>query len=109
MTDNLPMSNVRVTLDIPSQKVMAQAMEVFDEYQPIVQEALKEAKEKLLFDKDYQEKVKDSLGSCVEDVMRDGIKKICEKIIFEAYVEKSSDIERMVRGMVLDILKNMKE
>ena len=103
------MSNVRVTLDVPSQKVMAQAMEVFDEYQPIVQEALQEAKEKLLFDKDYQEKVKDSLSSCVEDVMRDGIKKICEKIIFEAYVEKSSDIEKMVRGMVLDILKNVKE
>ena len=101
MMNEQTMSNVKVELNIPGQKLMAQAMEVFDNYQPIVKEALEEAKEKLLFDKDFQQHIKDLVIQRVEDVMKKGVEQAAQTVINEAYIKHYREIEKTVHDAIV--------
>ena len=49
-------ATISVRLEIPEQKVLAQAMEISESYKPIVSKALEEARYKLLFDENLKQK-----------------------------------------------------
>ena len=108
MNEQQALSNIQVSLSIPGQKVMASAMDVFDKYQPIVNEALQEAKTKLLFDEDFQSHVKDEIIKVVEQAMKKGIEDAAKKIVSDAYWKHYQYIEHTVRDAILDKL-NIKE
>ena len=98
-------SNINVSLQIPSKKVMAAAMDVFEQYQPIVEDALKEAREKLLFDKDFQEVVKEKIKETVQDVMERAIKKAAEDVVRDAYYKNSFNIEKTVSETLMGMIE----
>ena len=106
MSNEQTMSNVKVELNIPGQKLMAQAMDVFDNYQPLVKEALEEAKEKLLFDKDFQQHIKDLVIQRVEDAMKKGIEQAAQTVINEAYCKHYREIEKTVHDAIVSKLTN---
>lgn len=104
MSNEQTMSNVKVELNIPGQKLMAQAMEVFDNYQPLIKEALEETKEKLLFDKDFQQHIKDLVIQRVEDAMKKGVEQAAQTVINEAYFKHYREIEKTVHDAIVSKL-----
>ena len=54
----IPTSITTVTLNIPNNKIVGQAIDVFEQYKPIVEEALNDARNKILFDDDFKEYIK---------------------------------------------------
>jgi len=104
MNDEQTMSNIQVKLEIPGQKLMAQAMDVFDNYQPLVKEALDEAREKLLFDKDFQQHIKDLIIERVEDAMKKGVEQAAKRVIDDAYYHHYQEIEKSVRETIISKL-----
>ena len=100
------MSNVRVELNIPGQRLLAQAMDVFDNYQPLVKEALEEAREKLLFDKDFQQHIKDVIIARVEEAMKKGVEQAAKRVIDDAYYHHYTEIEKSVRDTIISKLTN---
>ena len=99
-----PITTINVSLSIPGQKVMAQAMDVFERYHPIVEEALAEVKEKLVFDTDFQQKVKYAVMDTVERVMKEGIEKAAKEIVTNAYFNNYEEIKAKVNETIKDIL-----
>lgn len=96
------LSTIKVSLDIPSAKVYAQAMDVFDQYKPIVEEALEEARKKLLFDEAFREEIKQLIIDKVEEAMKNGIKNAAENVVREAYYSNYKDIERKVSNLIME-------
>lgn len=97
-------SNISVTLNIPSNKVMAQAMDVFDQYTPIVKEALMETKQKLLFDEAYQQELKMYIKDMVEKAMKEGIERAAREVVNDAFYSHYGEIENNVRETVVSRL-----
>ena len=95
-------SNISVSLEIPSGKVYAQAMDVFDQYKPIVEEALQEARKKLLFDDAFRQEIKYLIIERVEQAMKDGIKRAAENVVRDAYYENYRDIEQKVSDFITE-------
>ena len=97
-------SNISVTLNIPSNKVMAQAMDVFDQYTPIVKEALMETKQKLLFDEEYQQELKMYIKDMIEKAMKEGIERAAREVVNDAFYSHYGEIENNVRETVVSRL-----
>jgi len=97
-------SNITVTLNIPNNKVMVQAMDVFDQYTPIVKEALMETKQKLIFDEEYQQELKIYIKNMIEKAMKEGIERAAREVVNDAFYSHYGEIENNVREMVVSRL-----
>ena len=97
-------STINVTLNIPSNKVMEQAMDVFDYYTPIVKEALMETKQKLLFDEEYQQELKTYIKERIEEAMKEGIERAAKQVVNDAFYSHYGEIENNVRETVVSRL-----
>ena len=97
-------SNITVTLNIPNNKVMAQAMDVFDQYTPIVKEALMETKQKLLFDEEYQQELKRYIKDIIEKTMKEGVERAAREVVNDAFYSHYGEIENNVRETVVSRL-----
>jgi MoxR-like ATPase len=61
---------IRLNVNIPSQKILAAAMLLAEEYKPLVAEALEEAKREFMTDGVYKESVKDAIKSRLKEQMQ---------------------------------------
>ena len=95
-------ASLSVSVTIPAEKIYAQTMLLVDEYKPLVEEALDEAREEILkdeaFKKTLKETIKRKLHDTVEKTMNDAIGDIASEIMRLRYHEF-----RDLAGEVLDI------
>ena len=89
-------SNITVNLNIPSTKVMAAASMVMEEYQPIVEEALREARSELYKDSDFYNSIKCAIKQKVKSVVEQSIDATITKVVNNVYNLKREKIEHAV-------------
>lgn len=97
---NEQISNIHVSLDIPSNKIMAASQRLFGEYTNIVEDALKETEGKLLFDEEFQEHIKEYVQEAVEKAMRKSIEDVAKEIVDEACYGNYGKMREKVRNVV---------
>ena len=95
------MSDINVSLTIPGTKVMACAMDVMHNYEPLVQEALEEVRDELNFDVEFQQKVKAEVKERLMSTIESAIEKAAHRVVTDAYLKSYQDIEDAVRNTVL--------
>lgn len=101
---NEPISNIHVSLDIPSNRIMAASQHLFGEYTHIVEDALKETEHKLLFDEEFQEHIKEYVQEAVERAMRKSIEDAAKEIVDEACYGNYSKMREKVRNVVTSVI-----
>lgn len=101
---NEPISNIHVSLDIPSNRIMAASQHLFEQYTHIVEDALKETEDKLLFDEEFQEHIKEYVQEAVEKAMRKSIEDAAKEIVDEACYGNYSKMREKVRSVVTSLI-----
>lgn len=101
---NEPISNIHVSLDIPSNKIMSASHRLFEEYTNIVEDALKETEHKLLFDEEFQEHIKEYVQEAVEKAMRKSIEDVAKEIVDEACYGNYGKMREKVRNVVTSVI-----
>lgn len=105
----IPTSTISVTLNIPNNKIVGQAMDVFEQYKPIVEEALNEARNKILFDDDFKEYIKSYVQRTIERTIKEEVERIASNVISKAFSLQYYNIEDAVRKHVNEQIKLMSE
>jgi predicted transcriptional regulator len=100
-----PMTNINVTMTIPSQKYMAASMEVMDGYGDVVKEALEEVKERLATDERFKERVKSVVRDRLQDAVEKAVVQAAERCVRETYRNSEARIEKVVREAILSGMK----
>ena len=96
-----PRTNIEVRMTIPSQTYMAAAQEVMSNYTKIISDALQEVKEDLMFNKKFQEEVKEVIKNRIQDSVESAIKDAASSVIWDLYRNKDVDIRKMVEKAIL--------
>ena len=96
-----PRTNIEVRMTIPSQTYMAAAQEVMSNYTKIISDALQEVKEDLMFNKKFQEEVKEVIKNRIQDSVESAIKDAASSVIWDLYRNKDLDIRKMVEKAIL--------
>ena len=96
-----PMTNINVTMTIPSQKYMAASMEIMAEYSNVVKEALDEVRDKLMTDETFKKEVKSAIKNQIQDTVEEAIKRAAERCVWELYRDVSDDVEKLVQDAIL--------
>ena len=105
----VPTSTTSVTLNIPNNKIVGQAMDVFEQYKPIVEEALQEARNKILFDDEFQEYIKGYVQRTIEKTIKEEVEKIASNVISNAFAHQYYNIEDAIKKHVNEQIKLMTE
>lgn len=105
---NEPISNIHVSLDIPSNRIMAASQHVFDQYTDIVEDALKETQHKLLFDEEFQKHIKKYVQEAVERAMKTGLEDMAQSIVDGAYYDHYNELKKKVRNVVTSFINEDK-
>ena len=74
----IPTSTTSVTLNIPNNKIVGQAMDVFEQYKPIVEEALNEARNTILFDDEFKEYIKGYVQRTIEKTIKEEVSRLID-------------------------------
>ena len=101
---NEPIGNIHVSLDIPSNRIMATSQHLFEQYTHIVEDALKETQHKLLFDEEFQEHIKEYVQETVEKAMRKSIEDVAKEIVDEACYGNYGKMREKVRNVVTSVI-----
>ena len=96
-----PMTNINVTMTIPSQKYVAASMEIMDGYSNVVKEALDEVRDKLMTDETFKKEVKLAIKNQIQDAVEKAIKNAAERCVWELYRDVDADIDKLVRDAIL--------
>ena len=96
-----PMTNISVTMTIPSQKYMAASMEIMAEYGDVVKEALDEVKDKLMTDETFKKEVKSAIKTQIQEAVKEAIKNAAERCIWELYRDVNADVDKLVQDAIL--------
>ena len=96
-----PMTNINVTMTIPSQKYMAASMEIMAEYGDVVKEALDEVKTKLITDEAFKKEVKSAIKVQIHEAVEKAIKHAAERCVWELYRDVDADIDKLVQDAIL--------
>jgi hypothetical protein len=99
-----PLTNIVVTMTIPPVKYQAAAQEIMSQYGNVVQQALTEIREKLLLDKPFQEEVKNAIIGQLDDVVRKAVKSAAEKVVWDLFYSKDTDIRKLVANTIEEAL-----
>jgi Flp pilus assembly protein TadB len=102
---NEPIANIQVTMSIPPQKYMAAAMEIMSQYGTVVEDALRDIKEDLMFNRKFQEEVKIAIKEQVRESVENAIKSAARRVVWDLYRNKDQDIEQMIENAILDVTK----
>ena len=82
---------VSVVVNIPAERIYAQTQMIVDEYKDIVTEGLEEAKAEILQDRDFKNKIKESvkkkLYDCVQKSMEKAIADVADQIMYLRFDE----------------------
>lgn len=100
-----PTTNIEVRMTIPSQTYMAAAQEIMDGYSKVTSDALNEVKEALLFDKKFQEEVKNVIKDTLQGAVENAIRSAARSVVWDLYGKNSIDIEEMVRNAILSTIR----
>ena len=103
-----PIANITVTMTIPPQKYMAASMEIMSQYGNVVEEALREIKEDLMSNKQFQQEVKDVIRNKIQASVECAVKKAAEQIVWETFFRNDVSIEKIVKDAILSTI-NPKE
>ena len=101
----IPTSTTSVTLNIPNNKIVGQAMDVFEQYKPIVEEALNEARNKILFDDEFKEYIKSYIQRTIERTIKEEVERIASNVISKAFAHQYYNIEDAIKKHVNDIIR----
>ena len=93
MTD---IATISVRLEIPAQKILAQAMEISESYKPIVSKALEEARHKLLFDEIFKTRVKELVSIELEKAIKSAIEQGVKQAVSEKYWDIEKEVIRII-------------
>lgn len=100
-----PLTNIVVTMTIPPVKYQAAAMDIMSQYGDVVQQALNETREKLMFDEIFQEEVKNVIKDKIDEVMRNAIKSAAENVAWDLFYRKDSNIHCLVERAIREALQ----
>lgn len=99
-----PRTNIEVRMTIPSQTYMAAAEEIMEGYSKVTSDALNEVKEALLFDRKFQEEVKNVIKNTLQEAVENAIRSAARSVVWDLYRNKSIDIEKMVKEAILSTI-----
>lgn len=99
-----PRTNIEVRMTIPSQTYMAAAQEIMEEYSKVTSDALNEVKKALLFDKKFQEEVKNVIKNTLQEAVENAIRSAARSVVWDLYGKNSIDIEEMVKEAILSTI-----
>ena len=100
-----PRTNIEVRMTIPSQTYMAAAQEIMEGYSKVTSDALNEVKEALLFDKNFQEEVKNVIKDTLQGAVENAIRSAARSVVWDLYGKNSIDIEEMVKNAILSTIR----
>ena len=98
-----PIANIQVTMSIPPQRYMAAAMEIMSQYGDVVQEALDDIRKDLLFNKKFQDEVKNAIKNQIRESMENAIKSAARNVVWDLYHD--TDIEQMIEDKILETMQ----
>ena len=99
-----PKTNIEVRMTIPSQTYMAAAQEIMEGYSKVTSDALNEVKEALLFDRKFQEEIKNVIKNTLQESVENAIRSAARSVVWDLYGKNSIDIENMVKEAILSTI-----
>ena len=91
-------------MTIPSQTYMAAAQEIMEGYSKVTSDALNEVKEALLFDRKFQEEIKNVIKNTLQESVENAIRSAARSVVWDLYGKNSIDIENMVKEAILSTI-----
>ena len=73
-------------------------------YSKVTSDALNEVKEALLFDRKFQEEVKNVIKNTLQEAVENAIRSAARSVVWDLYRNKSIDIEKMVKEAILSTI-----
>lgn len=87
-------------MPIPRAKISAAAMLVAEEYKPLVEEALREAREELLTDEDIRDAVKAQVKRLVKELMEQKIASAARRVLADLDVDFYEVADKALRELI---------
>lgn len=91
-----PVSTIKVQLDIPANKLQAQAALIVEEYEPIVIKALEEVRQELNFSASFQETVKKAVKDQTKNVIMEIIEDTVRRNVSDSMYKNTEKIKREI-------------
>lgn len=106
MTDT-PTTNIEVKMEIPAARYIGRTQEIMSQYGDVVEDAMKEIQKDLMFDKEFQNSIKEAVKDKMTQVVKDAIKSAAEQIVWDVFYKNSNrkDIERIVSDSIMNVLQ----
>lgn len=94
-------STVYVQLNIPRQKIICAAQDILNQFGPVVEEAVKEARQSLFADGELQGEIKTLVKDEIKKILIEGIKRAASTVVNDVFWNKSADLQKLVKDEVL--------
>lgn len=105
--DDTIMGDVRISLNIPSQKIIGAAQQVLDNYKPIVNDALKEVSFEFYNSDERKEQFKEKIKEHIKDVIQESINKAIQDVFKEVFDIYRPEIKKIVETSLFEKMKNI--
>lgn len=90
------------SLVIPTEHLKMSIMNHIDTLKPVIEDAVKEAIEKLETDKQYQEHLKVTIKDSIVRTARDMIDRLINKLCYEYVDSKKDEINRVLNNVIFN-------
>ena len=102
-----PRANIEVRLEIPAVNYMAAAQMIMSQYSEVVKTAMKEIQEDLMFNKTFQEEVKNAVKGRLYDAVQKAIKSAAERVVWQTFMDRNANtnIEKVITDSIMEALK----
>ena len=103
-----PRANIEVRLEIPAVNYMAAAQMIMSQYSEVVKTAMKEIQEDLMFNKTFQEEVKNAVKGRLYDAVQKAIKSAAERVVWQTFMDRNANtnIEKVITDSIMEALKD---
>lgn len=94
-------STAYVQLNIPRQKILSAAQDIINQFGPVVEEAVQEARQSLFTDGELQNEIKTLVKEKIKEIITEGIKRAANTVVHDVFWDKSLDLQKLVKDEVL--------
>lgn len=102
-----PTTNIEVKMEIPAARYIGRTQEIMSQYGDVVEDAMKEIQKDLMFDKEFQNSIKEAVKDKMTQVVKNAIKSAAEQIVWDAFYKNSNrkNIERIISDSIMNVLQ----